>query len=65
MQVNEYTRILSIFGSDHDFRIIAQGIMKLLTNQMRAENTTLPRSIRSIRFKEEVLILFWRTITIS
>lgn len=32
MLVNEYVRILTIFESEHDFSVIVNGIVKLLSN---------------------------------
>ncbi len=45
--------------------MIANGVVRLLSNSMRVENTTLPRSIRPIRFVEEIILLLWRMVSQS
>ena len=42
-----------------------KGFSKLLYNQVKVDNTTLPKSVRPIKFAEEIIIILWKFISMN
>ncbi|CAG8556077.1 1200_t:CDS:10 [Paraglomus brasilianum] len=62
---NAFRHYTSKLHRNQDFQFLMDGIYRILSNPMQANNTYLPGSTKQVRCHLEMLMLFWKLLEIN